>query len=577
MFKKPLSSLKTSAPLRSSDRRKLKHRVLQAFPNIGDAELVPDGLLSVKFSTHLDEHGVAYLDPNGDPLWFTLGKGSEDLIPTVYTLWNKPDLLPVLTTPAAVIPVLVGGADLMIPGVVQLPGGNAPLHADQLVAIAQYHPAQAGAPLAVGRMALSGEEVRARGEKEEGEGRKGKAVLVLHTWKDCLWEMGAGGEVPAPRNVGGEAAEPEQGQGQAEVSGADEQGQGEVADEVGFEATLSPQEVTSTLRTTLLQSIATNLSKLPPGAWPITATIFYTTHILPFRPACPLSEATTSIDIKNSSHKSLTTFLKAAEKDGLVKLKELKAGKGTELVVMGVFPKHIDVEAHRGYATLKDVEDTRAKKEQRAEAERKKVKDMEVRECWKAWQGTVAFVEAAGGSTSTLYTMPELKTFINGYIAAHTLVNPNDQSYINLDALLRSTLTAKNNTEALEFMKRDDLTRRVVDKMQPWHEIAIDGKEPIVKKGTLKPISVVAKIRQGKKVSTLISGFEPFLITADVLAEELRRLCASATSVSPVQGKAAGMEVLVQGKQLDAVAGLLGARGVPKRWIEAVDLSSKKK
>ena len=25
---------------------------------------------------------VAYLSPEGDPLWFTIGKGSEDLIPT---------------------------------------------------------------------------------------------------------------------------------------------------------------------------------------------------------------------------------------------------------------------------------------------------------------------------------------------------------------------------------------------------------------------------------------------------------------------------------------------------------------
>jgi translation initiation factor 2D len=34
----------------------------------------------------------------------------------VYTLWKHPTLLPVLTTPAPVIPVLVGGADLMVPG-----------------------------------------------------------------------------------------------------------------------------------------------------------------------------------------------------------------------------------------------------------------------------------------------------------------------------------------------------------------------------------------------------------------------------------------------------------------------------
>lgn len=61
MFKKPLSNLKTSAPLRSSDRRKLKQRATAAYnltPEEGDI-LVPDGILSVKFSTHVDEPGVS--------------------------------------------------------------------------------------------------------------------------------------------------------------------------------------------------------------------------------------------------------------------------------------------------------------------------------------------------------------------------------------------------------------------------------------------------------------------------------------------------------------------------------------
>ena len=28
------------------------------------------------------------------------------------------------------------------------------------------------------------------------DGKKGKAVNVLHTWKDCLWDLGKGGEPP---------------------------------------------------------------------------------------------------------------------------------------------------------------------------------------------------------------------------------------------------------------------------------------------------------------------------------------------------------------------------------------------
>jgi len=261
----------------------------------------------------------------------------------------------------------------------------------------------------------------------------------------------------------------------------------------------------------------------------------------------------------------------------LLKLKDQKTtSKSTELVITAVFPKHADVVGHRSYTTLKDMENKKTKMEEREEMERKKVKEMGVKETWKAWQTSVKFFEEAGGSTSTLYTRAEIKAHVNAYIASHNLVNPNDQSYINVDTLLLSTLSSKNTSEPLEFLKRDELTRRLIDKMQPWYEISVEGNEPVVKKGTLKPISAIVKVRQGRKASTLITNFEPYLLTADVLAEELRKNCASATSVSPVAGKTAGLEVLVQGKQIDAVMGLLVSKGVPKKWIETADLSGKK-
>lgn len=52
----------------------------------------------------------------------------------------------------------------------------------------------------------------------------------------------------------------------------------------------------------------------------------------------------------------------------------------------------------------------------------------------------------------------------------------------------------------------------------------------IHRKGKLNPISVAIKIRQGRKAVTLITGFEPFLVNADELGEELRKLCAAQTS-----------------------------------------------
>jgi hypothetical protein len=49
-----------TAPLRNSDRRKLKQQVIDAYGlSAEDGEtLVPDGLQTAKFSTHLDEPGV---------------------------------------------------------------------------------------------------------------------------------------------------------------------------------------------------------------------------------------------------------------------------------------------------------------------------------------------------------------------------------------------------------------------------------------------------------------------------------------------------------------------------------------
>jgi translation initiation factor 2D len=66
--------------------------------------------------------------------------------------------------------------------------------------------------------------------------------------------------------------------------------------------------------------------------------------------------------------------------------------------------------------------------------------------------------------------------------------------------------------------------------MQPWYRIAIGGDEPFTKKGALRPITVTAKTRQGRKVCTFVTGFEQFRLSGDALAEALRVRCASSTS-----------------------------------------------
>ncbi|KAF9040071.1 eukaryotic translation initiation factor SUI1 family protein [Panaeolus papilionaceus] len=623
MFKKPLSNIKTSAPLRSSDRRKLKQRVVTAYqisPEDGDL-LVPDGIMSTKFSTHVDEHGVAYIDPEGNPLWFTIGKGNDELVPSVYTLWKKQDLLPFLTTPSAVIPILVGGADLMIPGVMSCPPS---LRETQIVSIRQYSRKDGSpvlsAPLAVGRMALSSNQI-CSGSKE-----KGKAVLVWHTWKDHLWDMGSKVDPPADSVITAES--PVVDDASSEDGSADNDGAklAETATALTLDEspdvakdgpssetsaiTYSPQEVSEILNKTLVHSIQTSLSALPASSFPIPATLFYQNYILPSRPAfptlvhppasLPVSQSSnqaptvdTDITIKTSSHKSLTAFLKAAEKASLIGLKPPHKQQ-PDVLITSVNSSHPSVASQPPFVTVRDIEAKAAKRVAREEkqAAQANSKEIEVTELWKPHQVSVDIIEGMGGSKNDLYAITDVRALLNAYIASHNLVNTRDQAYINLDDLLYNNLATKSKGKSKknesadddagslpQFMKRDELTKHIMDKMQNWYQIKAANHETVTKKGALSPIQVTMKMRQGRKACTLITGFEPFQVfPAEDMAEDLRKACAGATSVSPIPGKpaGAGMEVLVQGKQSKIVVDYLLAKGMPKKWIQVTDMSGKK-
>ncbi|KAG6330594.1 hypothetical protein ID866_8497 [Astraeus odoratus] len=356
-------------------------------------------------------------------------------------------------------------------------------------------------------------------------------------------------------------------------------------------------EVSEILRGAVLQAIQSTVKSLPTASFPIAAGTYYSSYILPFRPAYlhnHRSETDGSspaaaegrrqgtspyppIDIKHSSYKSLTALFKSLDKQRILTLKDMKP----EPLVTSVSASHPDVVSHRSYVTLRDVQLRQEKREKREEEERSRVKEMEIRELWKPHvaSGSGRFFLEGGFDTSALYTYAELKAAVVKYITARQLINARDQSYANVsaDELLLNTLAGKNEShENLEFLKREEVVQRLSEKMQSWYEVCAEGKEPVLKKGQLKPISVVVKTRQGRRASTLISGFEPFCIEADEMAEELRRICAGATSVSPIHGKATGMEVSVQGKQIKAVTNFLHSRGVPKKWIEAVDQTGKK-
>jgi len=323
------------------------------------------------------------------------------------------------------------------------------------------------------------------------------------------------------------------------------------------ELTLSPEEVTKVLRASLIQA----LKSLSPSVLPLPASTFYSGHILPSRPS--RTDTTTPIDIKHSTYKNLTHFLKAASQDGLIKTKEQKG----DIIVTQVFSNHPEVVAHITFRTMAEVVKREIEKKEREKAESDKPTQVIVTEMWKGIGSAHlgAFFKEVGKDASKLYTASELRPIINSYVANNTLASPKNQALIILNPLLNALLIS--NKQNINELRREEILDLLCSKMQPWFSVS-QGNRNITKKGSLHPIEIVTKRRQGNRDVTIITNFEYFFIEATSLGEELRIKCASSTSVNDLPGKQASQqEVMVQGKHVAAVRDVLLAKGVPKNWI----------
>lgn len=122
MFVKPFKT-KSNTQIKSTERKKLRTKIESAF-NLKEDDLnkvlnAKGTLNHVKVILHSGQTVTVYTCDRR-PMFFEFSPSGDDtryvILPTVYTLWILPDLIPTFTTHAAVLPRLAGGADLMLPG-----------------------------------------------------------------------------------------------------------------------------------------------------------------------------------------------------------------------------------------------------------------------------------------------------------------------------------------------------------------------------------------------------------------------------------------------------------------------------
>jgi len=210
MFKKK-PNVKPLSPLRSSDRRKIADQIIANF-NIkvpgddvelkgpepeGDQtkgtsgvgairnSLLPEGCQSARFTTTAGPDlkqisGTVYVGayPGKDQrvLWLSI---NDRLIPTIYTLWRHPALVPLLHTQDFVLSKMQGGADLMTPGLTRGPPFPAKAMKGAIVAVASVQ--KPSVPQWVGTCEIDVASL------QRVQGAKGHAVRGQHWAGDEIW------------------------------------------------------------------------------------------------------------------------------------------------------------------------------------------------------------------------------------------------------------------------------------------------------------------------------------------------------------------------------------------------------
>ncbi|KAJ5975904.1 RNA binding protein Ligatin/Tma64 [Penicillium waksmanii] len=651
MFKKK-PTIKNLSPLRSSDRRKIADQIISDYkisipssptetssdsadkaatptPTLSSIRnaLLPENSLTARFTTTAgpdlrEVQGIVYVGahPGEDErvLWFKVehGPGSDKkLYPTVYTLWNNPDIMPLLHTPEMVMRKLQGGADLMTPGLANDPPFDPRAVKGSPVAVASLN--SHSVPLFVGICEIDVSALR------EVQGTKGHAIRGLHWQGDELWAWSSSSRPgrPAPEYLEGWDEEVEEEdeleEGVAELTLDESAGETVDNNRNGFvdespaleaePAVALKEPTTKEIDDAFINAFVYALYKLKqdnPSAnnhgltLPVSPSMLIANLIAPYLPIYNPQEAQ-FYSIKKTSWKNVKKFIKQLDKLQLVKSKDRN---GQETVILDVDFRDHRVERFVPYRLpSRSALDSSSKP---AAADGKKAtatgdsdpsvgQTLLVQTLYRP-TGKLAptiFPALSTSDPKNFYKYAEVSTYLDQYLQSQVppIISKDNRRIITLNPFLAETVFTSSSTEDQGTLKRgkttrDGLLKRIQEDrtlLQPHYAILKPGQtlaEVKPKSGATPKALVTIEKRTGSKTMTKVTNLEIFGIIPALLAEELQKKCASSTSVTQATGAAKGvMEVLVQGDQRQVVQTALVRRGLKTQWVDMVDKTKKKK
>ncbi|XP_036614056.1 eukaryotic translation initiation factor 2D [Trichosurus vulpecula] len=571
--------VKSNTAVKGSDRRKLRADMAAAFPAFGPeqlSELVPgkDELNIVKLYAHKGDAVSVYVS-GGNPVLFEL-KGT--LYPTVYTLWSYPSLLPAFTTWPPVLEKLVGGADLMLPGLVVPPGGLPQVQQGDLCAITLVG---SRAPVAIGVATMSTAEMLA-------SGLKGRGFTVLHTYLDHLWQSG---NKSSPPSIALLDQDPPECRGNIKEEGPVQvdcvlQGGMECLtlqdDEESSMAHKTPSsEATEELREAgvdqgpadsktfqeqmddlLLRCFFHALKcRVTKADLPLLTSTFLGSHMFS---CCPEGQ---QLDIKKSSYKKLSKFLHHMMKEQIVQVKELSKGVESIVAVDWKHPSITSFVVPEPSPTAQSVQE---------DTKEKPYHPPEIESLYCIPANMTSLFQASGHKKGSTLSGSEVRAIIIDYAKKNNLVDANNKNLVKMDPILCDCILEKAEQHTILGLPWDKVIERCLQRLKPAYQVTFYGQEPIVKKGNICPIDITLAQRACNKKVTLIRNLEVFGLDPYSVAAILQQRGQASATVTPVPGAKDATQVQIQGNQINHLSRLLLEEyNIPRKYIQGLEKAPK--
>ncbi|KAL8179072.1 UNVERIFIED_CONTAM: Eukaryotic translation initiation factor 2D [Gekko kuhli] len=571
--------IKSNTAVKGSDRRKLRADVAATFPTLS-AEQLSEVVLNkeelnvIKLYTHKGEAVTVYANSR-NPVLFEMEKM---LYPTVYTLWAHPDLLPAFTTWLPVLHKLVGGADLMLPGVVVPSSGLPQIDRGTLCAITLVGNR---APVAIGIATMSTMEMLSAG-------MKGKGFTVLHTYMDQLWSFGDKTCPPTIVSLEGEpgtehAEEEEQDDKRdkgkvsenslpvdpslstdignvslnetiesAEVGENEEPSENTATETIEdgnldvpqeLEDSRSPQEQMDAL---LHQSFFHALKcKVKKSELPLLTSTFLRNYMYS---CCPEGKL---IDVKKSSYKKFSKFLQSMQQQKILQVKELS--KGVESIV-DVDWRHDSI---RSFVVPEIAASESPAQDSKAADGEQMYHPPEIIPLYGISSKMAPLFQESGYKKGSTLSSSEVRSAVISYVKINELVDETNKNFVKVNPILCDCLLNKSEQDEISKLKWDDLLSRCLNQLQPFHQVTFAGQEPIVRKGNIDPIDITIAQRSSNKKVTIIKNLELYGLDPQAIANILQQKVQASATVTTLPGIKDRAQVQIQGNQINHLAKLL--------------------